>query len=319
MNSISVDTDLVARQTAFAKDAVLGAIVGSAPFQRLQAVSFLGAIDYIDERRRQAPALRSRADHSRYVAALADLVAEARGYSAELRRHVVAAALLHDIGHPPLSHSVEPYFKKQLGGHHELGEQVIEGEMPGSKPLGKLLRNHFDTRLIKRLIAGRASREEGGDLFSSPINIDTIEGIWRCFVIAKGEAPGFSRSEVARAAFIDDEGQQILDAFWHLKHRAYYEVIHSPKGLAADSFALHYFQNSDFAPDIEFVRSTEEDWEQKFGDLFSALGSLQSFWPKSEDVKNYTARSYWIDARAEGLARYQVTKAAASLKIGHLS
>lgn len=316
-----MDADLLSRGRALEDDDLLASIIASGPFERLWEVSFLGAIDYATEGARSAECIRSRADHSLAVAALADFVAEARGYSPDLRRHVVAAALLHDIGHSPLSHSVEPYFKERLGvGHHELGEQVIDGQAPGSKELAKQLRQSLDTQLLKRLVAGAALPEEGGDLFFSPINIDTIEGIWRCFVIAKGKSPGLSRRDIARAAFIDDNGQDILDAFWRLKHRAYYEVIHSPKGLAADSFALSYFQNIDLSPDIEFLRSTEKDWQQRFGGLFSALASLGSFKPglMSEfgNIKSYTARSYWIDAKAKGMARYQVTKAAASLKVG---
>ena len=316
-----MDADLLARGPALADDDLLASIIASGPFARLWEVSFLGAIDYVTEGARSTKRVRSRADHSLAVAALADFVADARGYSTDLRRHVVAAALLHDIGHSPLSHSVEPYFKERLGvGHHELGEQVIDGQAPGSEELAKQLRKSLDTQLIKRLIAGAALPEEGGDLFFSPINIDTIEGIWRCFVIANGKSPDLSRSAVARAAFIDDKGQEILDAFWHLKHRAYHEVIHSPKGLAADSFAIYYFQNIDLSPDIEFVRATEKDWQHKFGGLFSALASLGTFNSefKSDlgNIKNYTARSYWIDAKAEGLARYRITKAAASLKVG---
>src|SRR5690606_15496075 len=104
--------------------------------------------------------LRSRAEHSLNVAALASFVSQHRGYDEDLRRHLVIAGLLHDIGHPPLSHSVEPYLKKRFGyGHHEMGEMLITGRHKAGLSLKKTLIRAVDTGFIGDLIDGKASAD----------------------------------------------------------------------------------------------------------------------------------------------------------------
>lgn len=339
LNPISMDADLLARHQAITTDEALADLIASAPFQRLWDVSFLGAIAYAPGKPEGVAKLRSRADHSLSVAALADLVAETRGYSAELRRHLVAAALLHDIGHPPLSHSVEPYFKERLGiGHHELAEQLIAGREPGTGTFTDALRSQFDTGFITSLIAGKANKEDGGDLFSAPVNIDTIDGIWRSFTAGTGKAPQLTRSAVAQAAFIDVHSSSLLDEFWHLKHRAYNEIIHSPAGLAADECAEAYFQALNSAPQHQWMLATETEWQTTFADLFQALAALptamqaeaankidpatidpapgqepaQTQRQETEAPRWHKARTYWVDTSESGAARYKVSKAVSS-------
>ena len=326
MNSpmfLTVDHDLAASRHALGEDDVLVEITHSKPFRRLQEISFLGAIDYLDRPSSDVDSLRTRACHSLDVAALADFVARGRRYSSEMRRHVTAAALLHDIGHSPLSHSVEPYFKEQLGwGHHELGMSVLDGASGSSRKLAVKLRKHFDVELLKALIAGEAPAEQGGDLFASPINIDTIEGIWRSVLTVKGSAPVLKRSSVARAAFLQEpcthESTNVLDKFWKLKHYAYNDLIHSNSGIAADSYALSYFRCRNETPKESWLMATEKDWQSNVPELFSNLLSLDASSPAElAPVQDYTARAYWIDDRQEGMQRYQVTKAPASIKIRH--
>ena len=81
--------------------------------RRLARISFLGALDH-------APGCTqrpSRLDHSAGVAALALSAGRAAGLATGDLRLLTTAALLHDIGHFPLSHTAESAFRARLGAH----------------------------------------------------------------------------------------------------------------------------------------------------------------------------------------------------------
>ncbi|NAT15688.1 hypothetical protein CU663_05730 [Pseudomonas syringae pv. actinidifoliorum] len=95
-------------------DDVMSLILQSKAFKRLYDISFLGALDYTHPGTEIiSKKNRSRAEHSLHVAALAAYVSAKRNYTPELKRHLIIAALLHDVGHAPLSHSAEPLIKKE--------------------------------------------------------------------------------------------------------------------------------------------------------------------------------------------------------------
>src|SRR3954471_20764724 len=108
-----------------ALEAVLGPqIVGSIWVRRLARISFLGTLDRHPDSRE----ITTRLDHSSSVAALGQKVAAELDLPAEARREFIAACLLHDIGHFPLSHSAEAGFEAAIGvGHHRLSEWIVLG------------------------------------------------------------------------------------------------------------------------------------------------------------------------------------------------
>ncbi|HLH86660.1 MAG TPA: HD domain-containing protein, partial [Thermoplasmataceae archaeon] len=77
------------------------------------------------------------ANHSRFEHAIGTFhiamqFAEALGVEPKLEMSL--AALLHDVGHPPLSHAIEGFFKSSTGMDHlEAGIRMILGEEPFSK------------------------------------------------------------------------------------------------------------------------------------------------------------------------------------------
>lgn len=99
---------------------------------RLRKVSFLGAIDHSSWARPAQAYLTSRFDHSIGVALLAKSAARRLKLSRRQRDTALAAALLHDVGHGPLSHSLESAFARAFGiDHHKATEDLILG--PGDK------------------------------------------------------------------------------------------------------------------------------------------------------------------------------------------
>lgn len=305
------------------RDPFFAPVLNSAAFQRLNDISFLGALDYAASSPKQRTG--SRADHSLNVAALANFVAANREYNQELRRHLILAGLLHDIGHPPLSHSAEPFIKKHIGyGHHLAGEKILHGQNELGETLHKWLAENCDIPFLISLIDQRARDSDGGDLFASPINIDTIEGITRTYRLIEPRIAvhlGRQRIRLANASFLSGVSTTIkdLDAFWTMKHRVYTNLITSTHGLLADKLSQLYFEqeHTEFAEKDMF--SSENLWRKQYAGLFENLRkinrkSLKVSWLSGRQVR-YTTRSYYLDTEKRDLARYRCFKRGATVTL----
>nr|WP_269472787.1 HD domain-containing protein [Vibrio taketomensis] len=116
--------------------------------------------------------------HSLDVAKLALFISKQRNYDEEVQDHLVVAALLHDIGHAPLSHSMEPSFFDEFGiNHHVAGNRVIKEK---EFSLKKILEDQVSIDTVIDLVE-QNSEEEFSDIFNSKINIDTIDGIQKAY------------------------------------------------------------------------------------------------------------------------------------------
>lgn len=289
-------------------DPIVSKVLTTKAFKRLKDISFLGAIDYTNDSGNSSRASRSRAHHSLNVAGLANYVATHRNYDATLKRHLVLAGLLHDIGHLPLSHSAEPVFKAKVGvGHHHLGEQLLRGEITPGKELSGILKNGVDIEFIVRLISGEVSETDGGDLFSSAINIDTIDGIIRSYGTIMDEPHDINRLAVAKASFIDQNSGRyaILDAFWHMKDFVYKYIIHSKSGLLADFKARAYFEDIQSSLNEMELLVSEKQWRKNYKCLFDQLSDQADI---PQPVIDFTQRHYVIFDSYRGANRYRVEK-----------
>ncbi|WP_292253776.1 HD domain-containing protein [Marinospirillum sp.] len=290
-------------------------------FRRLKNISFLGAIDYLpcyESHLKKVP--RSRAEHSVRVAALACFVAEHRGYSQELTKHLVVAGLLHDIGHPPLSHSVEPYLKQHFGfGHHEMGQMLLKGEPSVGKSLSKILQAELDVDFIDQLIAGQVPQDEGGDLFSSPINIDTIDGILRTLAYHPKVAIQLKPLDVAYASFIQSEKKRfdVLDEFWSLKGLVYKNIINNRDGALADQYSQYYFSvESGVVLDEQSLFDDEVRWKKKFSSLFDNLKSFKTKQhPIFKEAVDIVDRVYYVVNSNDVFERFRSDKTQKQLPI----
>ncbi|EPL6128115.1 HD domain-containing protein [Klebsiella aerogenes] len=297
------------------RNSKLNSIIKSKAFQRLKYISFLGAIDYSEDNK-LSKENRSRATHSLYVAALANYISTHRGYNEDLKNNLIAAALIHDIGHMPLSHSAEPYIKSKLGyGHHEIGEQIIDGEGDTGLELNRILSSSFDSVFIKSLLNNKIS-EDGGDLFSNQINIDTIDGIIRSLEYkGKNKTNRLNRFEIAKHAFLitecEKEKYNNLDYFWQSKHFVYHHFINKDYAFISDKLSQLFFMENESICEQDLY-STEGVWVKKYTTLFSWLNDLkQNSLP--ECLKEYdlemVSRTYYIeDNELDINKRYKNTK-----------
>ena len=243
-------------------DPLLRGLIESRPVQRLRRIGFFGAIDRMQSRNRH-----NRYDHSVGVARLALLYARKRHLSQRDTHLLAVAGLLHDVGHGPLSHTLEPVFRSRFGiSHHDAGFQIIRGESPLGREIPEVLARHgLDADEVIAMIEG-THHGRHAFLFSSPINLDTIEGITRCrsFFLKRRSVVVSAEAIVHAIAESDTLPTQVLDSFWLLKDQMYNFVIHHRMGLVYDGLAqamvaqgIDGFTSSDFLKDEEQLRRSK--------------------------------------------------------------
>ncbi|NMA19114.1 MAG: HD domain-containing protein [Lentisphaerae bacterium] len=87
-------------------------------FQRLRYRKQLGINELVFP-----GALHSRFEHALGVLSLTQRLCRFHAFSWEEQRHLQGFALLHDLGHGPFSHQIEPVLSQN---HHQIGQQRIE-------------------------------------------------------------------------------------------------------------------------------------------------------------------------------------------------
>jgi HD superfamily phosphohydrolase len=286
-----------------AEEPLFSELVATPAFRRLQAVRFLGGIDYLlvpSPNGTRGNVRYTRFQHSLGVARLALMYARACGLSPVERSLIVAAALLHDVGHAPLSHSLEPVFLEAFGmEHHQATRDVVLGHVEIGRDVFKCLRRHkVDVDRLLGLISGEDHAFH--DFFAGPINIDTIEGILRTKRFAQS-APNSAMPELiveAATSRTSSIHQDIVDQFWTYKDQVYRHVINSNAGILADQVCQAFMRNS--IRDIEAgdYFTTEESLFLKLRGLRQLLTSAtfsvdaSQYLPKSI---SYKERRFFID------------------------
>ncbi len=277
---------LMNADASFFADPFLTELSLSKPLQRLRDIGFLGALDYIkasngsDAHRRR----HNRFDHSVGVAELALLYADIRGLTRKETRVLAAAGLLHDIGHGPLSHTLEPIFKSTFGvNHHEAGLSIMYGETVLGREIPAIMAAYnVDLDEVFAMIEGKHEGEHSF-LFSGPINLDTIEGISRSRMFAaKATRPFNPKRLVAMIAASDEWPTRAADDFWRLKDEVYNLIIHHPDGLLYDGLAQAYMAHGidRFRPG--WFHFTEERLRDKEPTLFHIFA-----WARSSKRRAY--------------------------------
>lgn len=268
-------------------DPFLAELAMCTPVQRLRGIGFLGAIDYVKSpngpqsyRRRH-----SRFDHSVGVAELALLYTRLCGAGWKETRVLAAAGLLHDIGHGPLSHTLEPVFHDAFGlTHHQSGLNILYGRSPLGNEISTIMSAYqVDLDEVTAMIAGKHAGPYS-HLFAGPINLDTMEGICRsrAFMV-KSHRPIDPRQLVTSMARSRDTFPiKAMDDFWTLKGQVYNLVIHHPWCLIFDGLAQAYMNYciDKFGPN-DFIK-TEEQLRYQQPELFHIFA-----WAKTSKRRTY--------------------------------
>jgi HD superfamily phosphohydrolase len=158
------------------------AIIDTAEFRRLARISQLGLVSLV-----YPAALHTRFEHSLGVYRLALRLLKQLAYhrpftqqvSAEEAELLIAAALVHDIGHWPFCHLIEEMHLPGVPTHERFAESFLL-----QTELAEVLRHdwHLEPREIVALLSGGAeapSRRLLASILSGPIDIDKMDYLFR--------------------------------------------------------------------------------------------------------------------------------------------
>lgn len=134
--------------------------------QRLRHVRQLGTAYLV-----YPSANHTRFEHSLGVYHLAEKALDNLGIEGRERDEVRAAALLHDVGHPPFSHNVEDVVERRTGKRHDDVRDLFEGGIAGV-----LESRGLDVERIAGLVKGRGKL---GQLVSGELDVDRMDYLVR--------------------------------------------------------------------------------------------------------------------------------------------
>ena len=135
--------------------------------QRLRHIKQLGTARLV-----YPSANHTRFEHSLGVYHLACEALDSIGIGGKQAERVRAAALLHDVGHSPYSHTVEDLVHRRTGNYHDDVADLL-----ADSPVAAVLRDHdLDPDAIAGLIAGDG---ELGQLVSGELDVDRMDYLVR--------------------------------------------------------------------------------------------------------------------------------------------
>lgn len=213
------------------------------PVWRLRRIGFLGALTGGPSESKSD----NRYDHTLGAAYLAGLMATRCKLPPDVIRHLVAAVMLHDTGNRALSHTCEAAFDEISSTNgKELTEAIITGLPTGLVPSSHVLKADLIERGLNLdflLQIFRKDRNQSDpdkriavELYSNPINPDTLDGILRAAHLLLAQylnpvdvAKAFQR--VGDRAVVSSDAISLLDGFWEKKDDTYQAHIHNEKAL----------------------------------------------------------------------------------------
>lgn len=167
-------------------------LVSTSQFQRLRRLRQLGFTTLV-----YPSTNHTRFEHSIGVMDLADRFSNHLGLEEKDKSHLKAAALLHDIGHGPFSHTSEKVMEKNGTTHEEFSCRKVDSE-----EISSILENHgLDPEKVKDLIKGEGRL---GQIVAGDIDVDRMDYLMRDSYYS-GVAHGtIDESTIIRASELQD-------------------------------------------------------------------------------------------------------------------
>ncbi|MCI4327185.1 MAG: HD domain-containing protein [Thermoplasmata archaeon] len=224
-------------------------LVGHRSFQRLWGIRQTGLAHLVFP-----GANHTRLEHSLGVYAVVRTMADRLGLDAESADRVAAGGLLHDLGHTPLSHTLEPTLREVTGAGHESRSRamIVEGtNLPPSGEAGptipELLERH---RIVPRSVgelvdpAGRSPPPLLRAILHGAIDADRIDYLQRDAYytgVAHGTIDAARLLDTVRATrsrlVFAEKGRQAVEGFLVGRALMYSSVYYHKTVRAAEVMA----------------------------------------------------------------------------------
>lgn len=220
-------------------------VVQTAPFQRLRRIRQLGFSEFVFP-----GATHTRFAHSlgvfhvarQLMQVIQNYIGDNRGqqFSDTKRRHALAAALVHDIGHGMLSHAFEALGKEYdwpMARHENVSQQLIlESEI--SEVFDRNLGKGFSTN-VADIIAQETPEHLYGSVVSSQFDADRLDYMQRDRMMSGVESSGIDLTWLLANLEIAEISVGTDDADTGSKIKT---LVLGPKAIqAAESYVLSLF------------------------------------------------------------------------------
>ncbi|HDI02462.1 MAG TPA: HD domain-containing protein, partial [Ignisphaera sp.] len=152
-------------------------LIDTSIFQRLRYIKQLAVAWYV-----YPGATHTRFSHSIGTMYIMGLIAERLlnlGYihSKEDVQLLRIAALLHDLGHSPFSHAIEPYYRERIGiGHEDITKMLILDNPEIKETLSYY---GYDPKEIVAILEGKHREPLYNQLVSSDLDVDRMDYLLR--------------------------------------------------------------------------------------------------------------------------------------------
>jgi HD superfamily phosphohydrolase len=255
-------------------------LVGHRAFQRLWGIRQTGLAHLVFP-----GANHTRLEHSLGVYAVVRTMAERLGLDAESSARVAAGGLLHDLGHTPLSHTLEPTLREVTGAGHEARSRAVITET-ANPPLGGgtgpsiaelLERNGLTPRTVGDLVdpEGRSPPPLLRAILHGAIDADRIDYLQRDAYytgVAHGTIDAARLLDTVRATrsrlVFAEKGRQAVEGFLVGRALMYSSVYYHKTVRAAEVMAQAAVERVPGYPDAARPLLDGTD-----GDLLVALAS----------------------------------------------
>jgi uncharacterized protein len=196
--------NIIRLNTDSAEGRLLTGLVDTTEFQRLRRIRQLGLAYFAYQ----------AAEHSRFTHSLGALHLSTRilaklelsyKIEANAKTAVKVAALLHDIGHGPFSHVIEPIF----GFHHE--DFTIEALLSDETEVGRILRSYSSTLPgdAADIIRGTFRPMALAQLVSSQLDVDRMDYLLRDSLMTGAKYGIFDLEWIIKSLEINEEADHL--------------------------------------------------------------------------------------------------------------
>jgi uncharacterized protein len=232
--------DIVAFRSERPVDGLLFKLINAREFQRLRRIRQLGVASLA-----YPGAEHSRYSHSIGVMQTARLMLGHLAHSTTIdeadEARCLAAALLHDLGHGPLSH----VFETISSVHHEkLTAWII---LDPQSEVHRILSEHDRSlpRMVGDLLAGKSPRRFLRDIISSQLDADRFDYLLRDNLMTGSRYGSFDLSWLVHSLVVEDENGRLaviakglsaveayLQARYHMYRNVYFhKVVRTGEGM----------------------------------------------------------------------------------------